>query len=69
MAQRESKASSKATTKYQKSHTKAFVFRCNLEADADLIGHLAEVGNVAGYLKDLVRRDMAAGARGQTNAW
>lgn len=69
MAKLQSKAQSKATTKYQKEHTKAFVFRCNVEGDADIIEHLAKVGNVAGYLKDLVRKDMAAGARGQTNAW
>lgn len=58
MAQRTSNAQSKATTKYQKEHTKAFVFRCNIEGDADLIEHLAKVDNVAGYLKDLVRKDM-----------
>ena len=55
----QSKAQSRATTKYQKEHTKTYVFRANLDTDADLIEHLSKVGNVAGYLKELVRADMA----------
>lgn len=53
-----SPAQTKATTKYIKEHTRTYVMRCNIEKDADLIAHLSEQPNVAGYLKRLVREDM-----------
>lgn len=53
-----SPAQVRATTKYIKEHTRRFVVQCNNERDADIIGWLSEKGNVNGYIKDLIRKDM-----------
>lgn len=51
-------AQAKATTKYIKEHTRTYVFRCNNEGDADLIAWLESKENRAGYVKELIRKDM-----------
>ena len=50
-------AQTKATVKYIKEHTKTYVFRCNLDGDADIIKFLAGKDNVSGYIKELLRRE------------
>ena len=47
-----------AATKYNEKNVKQVKFNLNRKTDADIIEHLAGVGNVQGYLKDLIRRDM-----------
>ena len=51
-------AQTRATVKYIKNNTKTFVVRCNIRKDADIIEFLGTKDNVAGYLKDLLRREL-----------
>ena len=51
----------RANNKYNKEHTKPVHIRLNIKTDADIIAHLAAKDNVAGYIKTLIRADMAAG--------
>lgn len=44
--------------KYVKEHQRSFTFRCHKENDADLIAFLEGKGNVSGYIKGLLRREM-----------
>lgn len=53
-----SPAQTKAVVKYLKEHQRSFTFRCHKENDADLIEFLEGKGNVSGYIKDLLRREM-----------
>lgn len=50
-------AQTKATVKYIKNNTKTFVVRCNIRTDADIIEFLGRKDNVAGYIKELLRRE------------
>lgn len=43
---------------WDKEHTKQIKAKLNYNTDADIIEHLKNIDNVAGYLKDLIRRDM-----------
>lgn len=47
-----------AATKYNEKNVKQIKMNLNLRTDADIIEHLATVGNVQGYIKDLIRKDM-----------
>lgn len=51
-------AQTKAVVKYVKEHQRSFTFRCHKENDADLIAFLESKGNVSGYIKELLRREM-----------
>ena len=51
-------AQTRATVKYIKNNTKTFVVRCNIRKDADIIEFVGTKDNVAGYLKDLLRREL-----------
>lgn len=51
-------AQTRATVKYIKNNTKTFVVRCNIRKDADIIEFLGTKDNVAGYIKDLLRREL-----------
>ena len=53
-----SKAQIKANARYDKTHTKGFYIKLNLDTDADIIAHLDMVGNRQGYIKKLIRNDM-----------
>ena len=44
---------------FMKENYQSFVFRCNKETETDIIEKLKEVKNVAGYIKDLVKKDIA----------
>lgn len=46
-----------ATSKYLKEHSKSFAMRF-LESDMDLYDWLDKQENKAGYIKELIRRDM-----------
>lgn len=55
------KAQLKATAKYQRANTKAYVIRLNLNTDFDIIQRLEQVDNKQGYIKELIRADIKAG--------
>ena len=52
------KAQSRASAKYDKTHTKGIYLKLNLETDKDIIEFLDGVENVQGYIKNLIRYDM-----------
>ena len=51
-------AHSRATTKYNEKNVKQLKLNLNRKTDADIIDHLGTIGNVQGYIKELIRRDM-----------
>ena len=53
------KSHSIAQAKYDSTHCKYFSFKFNLETDADIIAKLAEQESMQGYIKQLIRDDIA----------
>lgn len=53
-----SKAQVRASAKYDKANTKQFILKLNKTTDADIMEKLATVGNMQGYIKELIRADM-----------
>lgn len=51
-------AQKRAAAKYDKSHTKGVYIKLNKTTDADILERLQEVGNVQGYIKELIRKDI-----------
>lgn len=51
-------AQKRAAAKYDKSHTKGVYIKLNKTTDADVLERLQEVGNVQGYIKELIRKDI-----------
>ncbi len=51
-------AQSRASAKYDETHTKQIKLKLNLETDKDILQKLEEVGNKQGYIKELIRRDL-----------
>lgn len=43
---------------YDKTHTKQFVMKLNINTDSDIIAKLESVGNKQGYIKELIRKDI-----------
>lgn len=54
-----SKAQIKAGAKYDKANTKGIYLKLNINTDADIIKKLEESGNVQGYIKELIRKDLS----------
>lgn len=52
-----SKAQARASAKYDKAHTKGIYLKLNTRTDADILSKLSKVGNVQGYIKQLIRED------------
>lgn len=52
-------AQKRASAKYDRANTKTYALKLNVKTDADIMARLAEVPNVQGYLKQLIRRDIA----------
>lgn len=50
----------KASVKYNKANVKQIKLNLNIKTDADIIQRLAECGNMQGYIKSLIRKDMEA---------
>ncbi len=48
----------KASIKYNKNNVKQVKLNLNLKTDADIIEALTASGNMQGYIKDLIRRDL-----------
>lgn len=53
-----SKAQKAAAARYDRTHTRQFTLKLNLETDADILRKFAECGNIQGYIKRLVRADL-----------
>ena len=51
-------AQARASAKYDKANTKQFILKLNKTTDADIMEKLATVGNMQGYIKELIRQDM-----------
>lgn len=45
--------------KYDKDNTKQYRLKLNISSDRDIIDRLAAVDNKQGYIKRLIREDMA----------
>jgi hypothetical protein len=52
------KAHVKASIKYNAKNVKQVKLNLNRKTDADIIDYLDQCGNVQGYIKDLIRKDM-----------
>lgn len=48
----------RAVRKYDKTHTRQYHLKLNLNTDADIIAHLDTKENAQGYIKELIRADM-----------
>lgn len=53
-----SKSQLKASQKYIDANTRTFRVRLSYKYDADLIARLDAVGNMQGYIKQLIRDDI-----------
>ena len=53
------KSHSVAQAKYDKTHCKYYSFKLNLENDSDVIDKLSSVTSMQGYIKQLIRDDIA----------
>ena len=56
------KAHVNSNYEYQKKAIKQVKFQLNKNTDPELIKHLESVGNIAGYLKRLIKADMEEGS-------
>lgn len=54
--------------KYDKDHTRQVKFKFNIKTDADILSHLEKQENTQGYIKALIRADIAAHAARQDAA-
>ena len=52
-------AQKRAQEKYDKANTKQFHFKLNFKTDADIIAKLQTVSSMQGYIKELIRADLA----------
>lgn len=50
--------------KYQEAHVRRTVIDLNDRTDADILTHLKTLPNKQGYIKQLIREDMARNKRG-----
>ena len=54
-----SEAQKRATARYDAENTKQVMLKLNVRTDEDILKRLEEVPNKQGYIKELIRRDMA----------
>lgn len=54
------KSRQKATNKFLKEHMKVYTFRFHKDNQRDIIEHLDSQKNKAGYIADLIRKDLIA---------
>ena len=59
MANKSTESQIRASVKYNKENTVQISLKLNRSTDADLIGSLNRVANKQGYIKELIRRDIA----------
>lgn len=55
-----SEAQKRASAKYDAANTKAIKIKLNTKTDADILQKLQEVENKQGYIKKLIREDLAS---------
>jgi hypothetical protein len=53
-----SDARKRAVAKYDAKNTKQIKLKLNLRSDHDILARLEEVGNIQGYIKQLIRDDI-----------
>lgn len=61
MERKSTDAQLRATAKYQAKNTKIYPIRLNFNTDQDVIEKLSQVPSVAGYIKELIRKDIKEG--------
>lgn len=49
----------RASAKYDAAHTRQIMLKLNTKTDADILEHLDTMDNKQGYIKALIRKDMA----------
>lgn len=59
MANKSKESQIRASVKYNKENTVQISLKLNRSTDADLIDSLNRVANKQGYIKELIRRDIA----------
>lgn len=59
MANKSTESQVRASIKYNKENTVQISLKLNRSTDADLIDNLNRVANKQGYIKELIRRDIA----------
>ena len=59
MTKKSSDARIRANAKYNKENTKNVVLHLNITTDKDILDYLQKKDNKTGYIKDLIRDDMA----------
>ena len=53
-----------ANARYDKDNTRSIKFKFNLKTDADILAKLDSIDNKQGYIKQLIREDIARNAAG-----
>ena len=53
------RAKNESNARYDKAHTKQVKFKFNLKHDADILEKLDSVPSMQGYVKGLIREDIA----------
>lgn len=59
MANKSTESQIKASIRYNKENTVQISLKLNRSTDADLIDSLNRIANKQGYIKELIRRDIA----------
>ena len=59
MANKSTESQIRASVKYNKENTVQISLKLNRSTDADLIDSLNKIANKQGYIKELIRRDIA----------
>lgn len=59
MANKSTESQIRASVKYNKEKTVQISLKLNRSTDADLIDSLNRIANKQGYIKELIRRDIA----------
>ena len=54
-----SEAQKRAVLKYDAANTKQIHLKLNLQTDSDILARLQEVDSIQGYIKRLIRDDIA----------
>ena len=58
MDEKERQSRIRASIKYNAKNVKQIKLNLNRKTDADVIEKLEDCGNIQGYIKDLIRKDM-----------
>lgn len=59
MSKQLTEAKRRAIQKYDSANTRQIHLKLNLKTDADILERLDEVNSIQGYIKDLIREDLA----------